>query len=429
MNPQLQRGLLLYQQSRYEFAENEFRQALATDPDDAYAHSMLSLCLVEREQFDPATAEAKQGVHLAPDEPFAHYALARVFSSRNHYAEALNAIQEAIRLDPSDADYFAALANIHVQEERWRDALQAAERGLEQDAEHVGCTNLRAIALVKLGRREEAGATIEEALKKAPENAFTHANQGWTYLNKGEPKKALEHFRESLRLDPANEWARHGIVEALKARNIIYAVMLKYFLWMARLSRGARWGIILGGYFGNQLLASMARSNPAIAPWILPLRILYITFAVMTWLAYPLFNLMLRMSRFGRLALLPEQIVESNWVGTSLLFALLSFSAYLVSDNWSPWLYATLVFGLMMLPLTGVFRCNVGWPRWTMIALTAALFLLGATAIGLAWRAATMGRAGIELARTVGSLLTFFPFGILLSQFAVNYLAGQRVKR
>src|SRR6185436_9021657 len=113
---------------------------------------------------------------------------------------------------------------------------------------------------------------------KAPENAFTHANQGWTYLNKGEPKKALEHFRESLRLDPANEWARHGIVEALKARNIIYAVMLKYFLWMARLSRGARWGIILGGYFGIQLLASMARSNPAIAPWILPLRILYITF-------------------------------------------------------------------------------------------------------------------------------------------------------
>jgi hypothetical protein len=248
-------------------------------------------------------------------------------------------------------------------------------------------------------------------------------------LNKGEPKKALEHFRESLRLDPANEWARHGIVEALKARNIIYAVMLKYFLWMARLSRGARWGIILGGYFGNQLLASMARSNPAIAPWILPLRILYITFAVMTWLAYPLFNLMLRMSRFGRLALLPEQIVESNWVGTSLLFALLSFSAYLVSDNWSPWLYATLVFGLMMLPLTGVFRCNVGWPRWTMIALTAALFLLGATAIGLEWRAASMGRAGIELARTVGSLLTFFSFGILLSQFAVNYLAGQRVKR
>jgi tetratricopeptide (TPR) repeat protein len=429
MNPQLQRGLLLYQQSRYEMAETEFRQALATDPDDAYAHSMLSLCLVEREQFDPATAEAMQGVHLAPDEPFAHYALARVFSSRNHYADALNAIQEAIRLDPSDADYFAALANIHVQEERWRDALQAAERGMEQDAEHVGCTNLRAIALVKLGRRDEAGATIEEALKKAPENAFTHANQGWTYLNKGEPNKALEHFRESLRLDPANEWARQGIVEALKARNIIYAVMLKYFLWMARLSRGARWGIILGGYFGNQILAGMARSNPAVAPWVLPLRILYITFAVMTWLAYPLFNLMLRMSRFGRLALLPEQIVESNWVGTSLLFALLSFSAYLVSDNWLPWLYATLVFGLMMLPLTGVFRCSVGWPRWTMIGLTAALFLLGTAATGFFWRALSVGEGGQEIADVAGSFLMAFSFGILLSQFAVNYLAGQKVKR
>ncbi len=212
MNPNLERALLLFQQSRHELAENELRQALASEPDDAYAHALLALCLSEREKFDEATSEARQAIQLAPDFPFAHYAHAHVLYDRNRYPEALAAIQEAIRLDSTDADYFSLLASIHFHERRWSGALQAAEQGLQFDPEHIGCTNLRAMAMVKLGRKAEAGATIDAALAKNPDNAITHANQGWTLLEKGEPKKALEHFRESLRLDPTNEWARHGIV-------------------------------------------------------------------------------------------------------------------------------------------------------------------------------------------------------------------------
>src|SRR5688500_16372498 len=70
----IERGLLLYQQSRYEMAEAELRQALGVEPNDAYAHALLALCLIERKQADDATAEAQQAIHLAPDMPFAHYA-------------------------------------------------------------------------------------------------------------------------------------------------------------------------------------------------------------------------------------------------------------------------------------------------------------------------------------------------------------------
>ena len=246
MSPQLERGLLLFMQSRYELAEAELRQALANEPREAYGHAMLGLCLAKREQFKEATEEAEQAVHLAPDFAFAHYALADILHDRNHHAEALTAINEALRLDSADADYFALLSAIHLDEKHWKEGLQAAEQGLQLDSEHVGCNNLRAIALVKLGRKSEAGATIDAALARNPDNAVTHANQGWTLLERGEPKKALEHFREALRLDPDNDWARQGIVEALKARNVIYAVMLKYFLWMSRLSGRVQWAIILG---------------------------------------------------------------------------------------------------------------------------------------------------------------------------------------
>ncbi len=50
--------------------------------------------------------------------------------------------------------------------------------------------------------------TLGSALANDPENALTHANQGWALLHRGDHERALEHFREALRIDPELEWAR-----------------------------------------------------------------------------------------------------------------------------------------------------------------------------------------------------------------------------
>jgi tetratricopeptide (TPR) repeat protein len=421
MNQNLERALLLFQQSRHDMAEAELRQALAADPQDAYAHALLALCLAHREQFQEATVEAQQAVHFAPDFPFAHFAHAHVLYDRNRFPEALDAINEAIRLDPQNADYFVLLANIHLQERRWPAALSAAEQGLQFDPEHVGCTNLRAMAMVRLGRKSEAGRTIDTALSKNPDNSLTHANQGWTLLHHGEPKKASEHFREALRLNPQNEWARQGIIEALKARNFIYALMLKYFLWMAKFSRRGQWGIILAGYFGNQMLAAVARTNSDIAPWILPLRILYVCFALMTWMAYPLFNLILRLNRFGRLVLSREQTVASNWFGLCLFIALGGLVVCVFEGFVAPWIFVSMVFGLLLLPVSSIFKCHGGWPRNVMAAIAIVLALLGIASI--------IGRFfENQTSDTTSVLLGLFVLGTVASTWVANFLAMQRPK-
>lgn len=419
MNPNLDRALLLYQQSRFDLAEGELRQSLASEPHDAYAHALLGLCLAHREKFEDAASETQQAIHLAPDFPFAHFAHAHVLFDRNRFSEALPVINEAIRLDPEDADQYALLANIHLQERRWPAALNAAEQGLEFNPEHVGCTNLRAIALVKLGRKAEAGRTIDTALSKNPDNALTHANQGWTLLEQGQPKKAAEHFREALRLDPQNEWARQGIIEALKARNFIYAIMLKYFLWMSKFSRRGQWGIILAGYFGNRILATIAHENPDLAPWILPLRILYVAFALMTWLAYPLFNLMLRLNKFGRLVLSREQTIATNWFGLCLLLALAGLVGCILYGFESAWLIMVVVFGLLLLPVSAIFKCAAGWPRNLMAALTIAMALLGLAAL------VQFFREGSSF-ETAKDLLLSFALCVVASTWLGNYLMSQR---
>lgn len=207
MSARLERALLLLHQGRYDLAEPEARLALADDPDDAVAHAVLAQCLTGLAKY---ADEAERAVGLAPDLPLAHFALASARLHRNHFAEAEAAAREAVRLDPADPDHHAMVAAVHAAREDWRGTLAAADRGLEQDAEHGWCGNLRAMALVKLGRRAEAGATMEEALARDPDDAFTHANRGWGLLHEGDPARALEHFREALRLEPGLDYARAG---------------------------------------------------------------------------------------------------------------------------------------------------------------------------------------------------------------------------
>lgn len=420
MNAHLNRGLLLLQQNRPEMAEKEIRQALGEEPHDAFAHALLAGCLCDQQRFGDATEEAKQAIHLAPDMAYAHYVHARVLSDRNYDDEALFAVREAVRLDPADADYSALEAALMVDKKKWPEALAAAERGLANDPEHVTCTNMRALALRNMGREDEAKATIETALKKNPENAVTHANQGWALLQSGQPRESLAHFKEALRLDPENEWAKAGIVEALKARNFIYAIFLKYFFFMSRLSSGAQWGIIVGGYLGNRLLGAAAKSNSALEPFILPIRVLYLAFVVLTWTAQPLFNLLLRLNKFGRLALTREQIVASNWIGATSGLALLCVIGIFLTSAKGLFGVSALVFGGLIIPLSGTFSAARGWPRQVMAVYTLIMAAAGLGVILLPF-------AGFK--RATPGLLGFFLIGLFLSGLVANWLSMQKVKR
>jgi tetratricopeptide (TPR) repeat protein len=407
MSDHRQRAELLLQQSRFDLAEKELRQALLADPNDARAHSLLGFSLSEQEKFDEATQEAELAIHLSPDADYGHFVLAHVLFRRNRYTEARAAIGEAIRIDPFNATYHGVLAGIQLAKRRWSDALSAAEAGLEIDPEDAMCANYRAMALVQLGRRKEAGHTLESSLSKDPDNADTHASQGWALLHAGDPSKAMEHFREALRLEPTSEFARSGIVEAMKARNPVYRVMLGYFLWFSKLGRGAQWGLIIGGYIAFRFVRRIADDRPDLAPYLWPFLGAYLVFAVLSWLSVPLFNLILRLDRFGRLALSRDQIIASNWVGGCLLTGIVfAFVGWIVDVN--PLIGIGVVLLLLLFPLSGTFHCDVGWPRNAMAIATVVLAVLGFSMV-----------AAVESeSKLAGILSALFVLGFIASTWA-----------
>ena len=411
MTAHLKRAMVLFEQARHKLAARELRQHLSHDPQDAVAHALLSICLTNGEKHQKATAEAQQAIHLDPELSLAHHALAVAYQNRNRLDEARTAIREAIRLDPYDPMLFSTLAGIQFNRRKWDKSLRAAERGLEIDPEDVECANYRAMALVKLGRKQDARATLKTALARDPDNAATHANQGWTLLEQVRPRESMQHFQEALRLDPDLDWARLGIVEAMKARNVIYRLLLAYFLWTSKLSNKSQWIFLIGLYIGFRVIRSLARANPGLEPFVWPVIIVYIGFVALTWIGQPLFNLLLRIDRYGRLALSREQVVASNWIGACLLGALICLGTGLMLQQ-KEVLYGALGCVLLIIPLSATFECSAGWPKYTMAALSIALAGLGIIGFGLHIVSPSLGNA----------LFGIFIAGAMLSSWVGNAL-------
>ncbi len=380
MNQALQRAALLMQQSRIDMAVKELHGVLAEEPHDAQAHAMLGVCLAQQDKLAEAQAEAEQAIVLAPDWSYAHFCRSIVMEERRRYGEAERSIREAVRLDPTDADYFARLGSVLLAQGKGEEALAAALEGLSHDAESARCAHIRATALTKLNRQGEAIAAAGQTLARDPDSSMAHCNTGWALLHQSKPREALEHFREALRLKPNNDYARHGMIEALKARNPVYRVMLAYFLWMSRMSPQARWGVILGAYFGFKLVRVVARNSPELEPWLLPVMIAYGVFVLLTWFSVPLFNLLLRLNRYGRHALSRDQRVGANWFAACLAGLAAAVAGYFATGE-GAWISAAVVSVGLALPLTIAYGCDPGWPRKAMLGIAGALAILGATAI------------------------------------------------
>jgi tetratricopeptide (TPR) repeat protein len=418
MNSPVDRALLLYHQSRYDLAEQEVRRVLSQSPNDAGAHALLGLCLVQQQKLDDAQREVEQAIALAPDWAYTHHCRSVVLEHRKRFADAEKSAREAVALEPLDADYRARLAATLFRQEKWRESYDAALEGLAHDPEHDACNHLRTMALTKLGQQRAAVASVDEVLARDPENAFAHTNKGWAQLHQRKPREALEHFREALRIDPTFEYAQAGIVEALKARNPIYRWMLVYFLWMARLSNRARWGVILGGYIAARFLNGLARTNPDLAPWIQPLLLVYLVFVLLTWFAYPLFNLLLRFNKFGWYALSRDQRTASNWFAACLLLFIGALTASLVWGFDLAFLVAGFAVG-MALPLITIYSCDEGWPRQSMTAFAVAMAFVGLTAIALS--AINHPSAMVPI--------TLFVIGFIATPWLANYLVMQTATR
>ncbi len=373
-DPYLQRAALLESQGRYEEALGQLQRSLGEDPDNALTRSRMALALAHLDRDKEAIEHARAAVELNPEDAFVMRVLASVLRGADKSGEALKAARVAISMDPDEPNGYAVLAGIHLSRSEWKHAREEADIGLSIDPEDTTCLNIRSIALRQLGDRKEAIVGIREALALEPEDATLHANQGWAHLHAREIPEALTSFGEALRLDPDDATAQAGLMEALRARNVVYRWILTFYLWMGRLKPGTQWIVILGLMFGSRILRKSTEGTDFSGVGKV-VGAVYLLFVYLTWVGTPFANMLLFLDPIGRRVMK----VRDKWAGglffaTYVMAALIGWLAY--SQGVGAESFVFVVAGLALgLPISSAFDMRKGARTQVAAAIAAILCL------------------------------------------------------
>ncbi len=269
---------------------------------------------------DPASAHLQRGLHLA-----------RV----RRFAEAEAAFKDALQGDPENAFVLYQLTLV-----QWQQA----------------------------GRERDALATIQQAVRCAPNESDIHA------LQANQHKDAERHFREALRLNPENEFAREGLIESFRARSRFYRLHLRWLLWMQARSDKMQWAVILGLLILPRIIRRIF-TGPAAAVGALLVG-LVLLFVLWVHVARGFGNLIVFTDRFARMALRRGEKLEAFFVGGFIVAALaLAAAGVVIGEFLLLIIAATLVAAAV--PFSHTFTNKSAAGRWIFGAIGAFALIAG----------------------------------------------------
>ena len=304
-------------------ALEQLDRLIREEPYHGTAHALRALIYANQDRLDRAADDAGTAKLLAPEHPFVLYVAGAVALQQGAVLEAIRAAQEAQQLDPTYADAVLLEARARAAAGQWARVVALAERVVEQEPD-----NEEAAVLAAAARSVERDGILEDEAWRSlaehfPLNPVARAGSGWTRMHAGQIRAARAEFEQALTLDPSLPWAKRGLVLALKARNPVYALLLRFFMWFSRLPTRTRAYVLIGGLLAYNFLRRTARAEPELKPFITPLLIAYAGFVVLSWLADPLLNLVLMARPEGRRLLTPDEKRGALLVGACLALAIL----------------------------------------------------------------------------------------------------------
>lgn len=349
-SPNLERGIQLFENGRYKQAISYFQTALSENVDDFTTKYYLANCLFQTDDLDNALNLTIELRNEQPNEASIYFLLSQIYLNKDNISEGEKNIDKAIELNPYEDNYFGQKSYISLSQKNFKEALHYANEGLKINAKSSFCLNARTTALTKLNRKSEAKSSIEFLLQDNPEDSHSHANVGWSCLEHNDTKKALTHFKEALIIDPNLEYAKSGMITAIKSKNKIYNLYLRYAFWMANKSDKNQWIFIIGLYIAYRISVKLL-SATGLTYLAIPLIILYLLFALGSWIMDPLSNMVLLLDKYGKYLLDKNEKLSGQIFFGLLTSSIIMFLLSLITGN-NYFVIISLTFLATILPLT-----------------------------------------------------------------------------
>ncbi|MEU6080873.1 tetratricopeptide repeat protein [Streptomyces sp. NPDC047108] len=212
----LRRAQALADVGRYAQAAELLVQYLASDPGSAPAWAELARCRSLLDDNEGALHAADQSLAADPSQARAWQTRAAALADLGRYPEALASAQEAVRAEPGYWGGHLVLASTLLRQGRSADAYEVARRVVHLEPEESRAHYMVGISAQMLRNYPVAEQAYRESLRLDPENTYARNNLSVLHMNRrlGNRSRwslALEGFADVAAVDLEDRTARYNL--------------------------------------------------------------------------------------------------------------------------------------------------------------------------------------------------------------------------
>lgn len=169
-------------------------------------------------RYDLAQQCYRQAMSFRPDHPDVHYGMATVCFLQGDLVGAAEHFKEVTRLDPLRAGGHINLGAVFNRLGRYEEAIATLRRGIQLDMNRgEGYYNL-GLVYRQMGQIDLAIQAYREAVRVNPRMADAHVNIANIFMDKGQFALAIAHYKQALEIRPGWEKALQGYEAATDAQ-------------------------------------------------------------------------------------------------------------------------------------------------------------------------------------------------------------------
>lgn len=321
-NLHAERAYTAYELNRYENCIAEARSALAIEPEHEMALTLIILSHSHLNNYEQGLDLGKEALKRLPNSEDIHFAIGTLYLRAGHPHSALRHLHLAVEIDPLASNYFVNLGIAYWSLGRKKNALAYFDNALKLNPENGLAHNLISQIQKDKNQKLEAIGSINKALNLNPESAYHHAVKGQLEIGQGNYEAASNHFEAALRTDPTDITSRHLFLESGFLSNPTFAFLNKLFP-APKDAFHTQMLVLTGGIFLFNYFASVGSINtpPQIWVWLLLFPIFFF------WVLKPILKIQLFQERFGKQSL--EHIDPALPVTLGAMIAVLLLCIYL----------------------------------------------------------------------------------------------------
>jgi len=193
------KGLVFYDQRKYDKAITEFKKALEVNPNHYEAHFDLGMAYYSKGMIDESIKELKRAIEIDPNKAKAHYNIAFAYMANEDALTAIQKFEKAIQSfsdkneKKKEAEAYLYLSVAHSLLEEHEKALDICKKAIQTYPKLEKGHYFLGVCYYKNEMYDEAIAELKKTIELNPESEKAHSVLYAIYDRLGKSEEAMKH--------------------------------------------------------------------------------------------------------------------------------------------------------------------------------------------------------------------------------------------